>query len=79
MNAKEIIREYKKIILEIAVSEDDEDRLFELLDIVEDDLFDLEKEIERQIEIAEDQQEFVDYEQMNAEFVYRNCLPNNVF
>lgn len=75
MDVKNIIRKYELMIGESATSEEEEDRLLMILDYIDDMFRYLDREIERQEEL----QETVDYEKTNEDFVYQNCLPNNVF
>ena len=75
MSINEIYKYFKKEIYENAADEKEEEKMLEKLEEIDDLLRELEKDIERNEEISREHKEYLDCEQMNADFVYSNCLP----
>ena len=72
MSIKEIVNQYKKLITDNAVNEQEEEKMLEELDKIEDKLLGLERMIEDNIEHLEEYDNTM--EDAESEFLYANAL-----
>ena len=68
------LQQYEDMIEKYATDVQDENRLYDLLNEIDDKLITLEYELEK---LEEASRPTLNYEQMNAEFVYQNCISMN--
>ena len=73
MNKYQFLQQYEDMIEKYATDQQDENKLYKLLNEIDDKLITLEYELEQ----LEEASRAVDYEQMNEDFVYQNCISMN--
>jgi len=71
MNKYKFLQQYEDMIEKYATDVQDENKLYDLLNEIDDKLITLEYELEK---LEEASRPTLDYEQMNEEFVYQNCI-----
>lgn len=71
MDKNKFITQYEKMIDKYAIDQQEEDEMYELLEDIEDKLIELEHRISNNEEASRSK---LNYEKMNEEFVYNNCI-----